>query len=69
MLGAPFYVMEKVAGRPYRFIADIAPLGPERTRAISAVVGGYLGGAASRQPPRGWARGTSAGPRASWLVR
>jgi aminoglycoside phosphotransferase (APT) family kinase protein len=35
VLGAPFYVMEKMAGRPYRYVADIAPLGPERTRAIS----------------------------------
>ncbi|MBO9520621.1 MAG: phosphotransferase family protein [Nocardioidaceae bacterium] len=36
VLGAPFYVMEKVAGRPYRFVDDIAPLGPDRTRAISS---------------------------------
>jgi aminoglycoside phosphotransferase (APT) family kinase protein len=35
VLGAPFYVMEKAAGRPYRYVADIAPLGRERTRAIS----------------------------------
>ena len=35
VVGAPFYVMEKVPGRPYRFVSDIAPLGPERTRAIS----------------------------------
>lgn len=35
VLGAPFYVMERVEGRPYRRVADIAPLGPERTRAIS----------------------------------
>ncbi|WP_238173613.1 phosphotransferase family protein [Kribbella speibonae] len=35
VLGAPFYVMEKVTGRPYRYVADIASLGPERTRAIS----------------------------------
>jgi aminoglycoside phosphotransferase (APT) family kinase protein len=35
VLGAPFYVMEKVPGRPYRFVADLAPLGPERALAIS----------------------------------
>jgi aminoglycoside phosphotransferase (APT) family kinase protein len=35
VLGAPFYVMEKVNGRPFRYVDDIAPLGRERTRAIS----------------------------------
>jgi aminoglycoside phosphotransferase (APT) family kinase protein len=35
VLGAPFYVMERVAGRPYRYAAELAPLGPERTRSIS----------------------------------
>lgn len=35
VLGAPFFVMEKVAGRPYRHAADIAPLGPDRVRGIS----------------------------------
>jgi aminoglycoside phosphotransferase (APT) family kinase protein len=35
VLGAPFYVMERVDGRPYRFAVDIEPLGPERTRTIS----------------------------------
>ncbi len=35
ILGAPFYVMEFVAGRPYRFAAELAPLGATRTRAIS----------------------------------
>jgi aminoglycoside phosphotransferase (APT) family kinase protein len=38
VLGAPFYVMEKVAGRAYRHVADIAPIGPERTRAISSAL-------------------------------
>jgi aminoglycoside phosphotransferase (APT) family kinase protein len=38
VLGAPFYVMEKVAGRAYRHVADIVPIGPERTRAISAAL-------------------------------
>ncbi|MFF9196361.1 phosphotransferase family protein [Streptomyces sp. NPDC014779] len=37
VLGAPFYVMEYVAGTPYRSAAQLAPLGPERTR--SAVLG------------------------------
>lgn len=33
VLGAPFYVMEYVAGTPYRTAEQLAPLGPERTRA------------------------------------
>jgi aminoglycoside phosphotransferase (APT) family kinase protein len=35
ILGAPFYVMERVAGTPYRYATELAPLGPERTRTIS----------------------------------
>ncbi|MGC5364980.1 phosphotransferase family protein [Streptomyces sp. DT24] len=34
VLGAPFYVMEYVAGTPYRTAAELAPLGAERTRAV-----------------------------------
>lgn len=37
VLGAPFYVMEYVAGTPYRTADQLAQLGPERTRA--AVLG------------------------------
>ncbi|MGW7433823.1 phosphotransferase family protein [Streptomyces sp. NPDC054861] len=37
VLGAPFYVMEFVAGTPYRSAGQLAPLGAERTRA--AVLG------------------------------
>ncbi|MER5819349.1 MULTISPECIES: phosphotransferase family protein [Streptomyces] len=37
VLGAPFYVMEYVEGVPYRTAEQLAPLGPERTRA--AVLG------------------------------
>ncbi|MFJ3585491.1 phosphotransferase family protein [Streptomyces sp. NPDC090127] len=37
VLGAPFYVMEFVEGTPYRSAGQLAPLGPERTRA--AVLG------------------------------
>ena len=37
VLGAPFYVMEFVAGTPYRTAEQLAPLGPERTR--TAVLG------------------------------
>ncbi|MFF1690169.1 MULTISPECIES: phosphotransferase family protein [unclassified Streptomyces] len=37
VLGAPFYVMEYVTGTPYRTADELAPLGPERTRA--AVLG------------------------------
>ncbi|WP_431970354.1 phosphotransferase family protein [Nocardia sp. bgisy134] len=35
VLGAPFYVMERVEGRPYRYATELTELGPERTRAIS----------------------------------
>ncbi|OEV03203.1 phosphotransferase family protein [Streptomyces oceani] len=34
VLGAPFYVMEHMPGTPYRSAAELAPLGPERTRAL-----------------------------------
>jgi aminoglycoside phosphotransferase (APT) family kinase protein len=36
VLGAPFYVMERVAGTPYRTASQLEPLGPERIAAISA---------------------------------
>ncbi|NBE50011.1 phosphotransferase family protein [Streptomyces boluensis] len=35
VLGAPFYVMERVTGTPYRNAVELEPLGPERTRVIS----------------------------------
>jgi aminoglycoside phosphotransferase (APT) family kinase protein len=35
VLGAPFYVMEKVAGTPYRLASQLEPLGATRTAAIS----------------------------------
>jgi len=35
VIGAPFYVMERIDGLPYRKAAELEPLGPERTRAIS----------------------------------
>jgi len=35
VLGAPFYVMERMRGTPYRRAEELAALGPERTRAIS----------------------------------
>ncbi len=35
VLGAPFYVMEWVAGTPYRTAAELAALGPDRTRTIA----------------------------------
>lgn len=34
VLGAPFYLMEEVAGTAYRSAAELAALGPERTRAL-----------------------------------
>ncbi|TDB88737.1 phosphotransferase family protein [Actinomadura sp. KC216] len=38
VLGAPFYVMERVRGRTYRFAAELAPLGPDRAREISTAL-------------------------------
>jgi aminoglycoside phosphotransferase (APT) family kinase protein len=35
VLGAPFYVMEEVAGVPYRTSAELTAIGPERTRALA----------------------------------
>ncbi|HVW43143.1 MAG TPA: phosphotransferase family protein [Amycolatopsis sp.] len=35
VLGAPFYVMDFVPGKPYRDADELAALGPERTRAIA----------------------------------
>jgi len=36
VIGAPFYVMERVLGTPYRLASPLEPLGSERTGAISA---------------------------------
>ena len=35
IIGAPFYVMERVAGTPYNRAAQLDELGPERTRQIT----------------------------------
>jgi aminoglycoside phosphotransferase (APT) family kinase protein len=35
VLGAPFYVMQKVDGTPYRLASQLEPLGPARTATIS----------------------------------
>lgn len=35
VLGAPFYVMERVEGTPYRTADQLAGIGPERTRALA----------------------------------
>ncbi|TWE11658.1 phosphotransferase family protein [Rudaeicoccus suwonensis] len=35
VIGAPFYVMERVGGTPYRTSDELKPLGPNRTRAIA----------------------------------
>ncbi|MCQ4083297.1 phosphotransferase family protein [Streptomyces sp. RB6PN25] len=34
VIGAPFYVMEHVDGTPYRIAAQLAAIGPERTRGV-----------------------------------
>jgi aminoglycoside phosphotransferase (APT) family kinase protein len=36
VVGAPFYVMQRIVGTPYREAAQLVALGPERTRSISA---------------------------------
>lgn len=43
VLGAPFYVMEFVIGRPYRRASELAALGKARTRAISESLVDTLG--------------------------
>ncbi len=35
VLGAPFYVMERVTGTPYRFARELEAFGPERTRVVA----------------------------------
>ena len=35
VIGAPFYLMAKIDGTPFRSAADLEPLGPERVRRIS----------------------------------
>ncbi|MBB6628766.1 phosphotransferase family protein [Nocardioides sp. KIGAM211] len=35
VVGAPFYVMERVAGTPYRTAAQLTELGPERTATVA----------------------------------
>lgn len=42
VLGAPFYVMERVAGTPYRHAVELERLGPERTRLIATGLVGTL---------------------------
>ena len=43
VLGAPFYLMERVAGTPYRHAAELEALGRRRTREISAQLVDALG--------------------------
>ncbi|MDN5743644.1 MAG: phosphotransferase family protein [Nocardioidaceae bacterium] len=43
VLGAPFYLMERVLGTPYRRAAELEALGAERTRAISSQLIDALG--------------------------
>jgi aminoglycoside phosphotransferase (APT) family kinase protein len=38
VLGAPFYVMERIVGRPYRDASELSPLGERRTRSISTAL-------------------------------
>ncbi|GMA21832.1 phosphotransferase family protein [Arsenicicoccus piscis] len=43
VIGAPFYVMQRAPGRPYRLAAELEPLGVDRTRAISTRLVDVLG--------------------------
>jgi aminoglycoside phosphotransferase (APT) family kinase protein len=36
VIGAPFFVMERVGGTPYRLASQLVPLGPVRTGALAA---------------------------------
>ncbi|WP_101525200.1 phosphotransferase family protein [Nocardioides houyundeii] len=38
VLGAPFYVMERVAGTPYRTAAELGEIGPERTAHLASAM-------------------------------
>lgn len=38
VMGAPFYVMERVVGTPYRSAEELNPLGPQRVRAVADAV-------------------------------
>ncbi|WAH97350.1 phosphotransferase family protein [Arthrobacter sp. MMS18-M83] len=42
VLGADFYIMERIDGVPYRYADEIKPLGEERTRAIATELVGTL---------------------------
>ncbi|RAY15601.1 phosphotransferase family protein [Actinomadura craniellae] len=44
VLGAPFYVMERVRGTAYRRREQMEPLGPERTRRVALEMIGVLAG-------------------------
>lgn len=50
VLGAPFYVMAKAPGTPYRSAAQLAALGPQRTAAIAAAMMDTLGALHSVDP-------------------
>ncbi|WP_037367346.1 phosphotransferase family protein [Amycolatopsis orientalis] len=50
VLGAPFYVMERVEGVPYRYTADVAGLTPQRVRMISEALVDTLGALHSVDP-------------------
>ncbi|GHE88685.1 acyl-CoA dehydrogenase [Amycolatopsis deserti] len=50
ILGAPFYVMERVEGIPYRYAGDVAGLTPERVRVISEALVDTLGALHSVDP-------------------
>ena len=43
VVGAPFYVMERVAGTPYRSAEELEALGPDRTRTIATRLVDTLG--------------------------
>ena len=69
VLGAPFYVMERVDGVAYRKAAELDALGTERTAAIAGRLVEVLAALHAVDPQAGRARASSAGRRASWSGR
>ncbi len=51
VIGAPFYVMQRCAGTPYRFATELEALGAERTRAISEQLVDTLAALHAVDPP------------------
>ena len=68
VIGAPFYLMERMPGEVFRTRAQTDPLGDERRRALAMAMMDTLAALHSVEPSAsGWP--TSAAPRATWPGR